>query len=72
MTPLVQGVNKDYGDIETIMSTTKGHKQRGKPSSERNTQSPVVSHKSLLPKVNPQSTMTQQRRIHSNNSGDDG
>jgi hypothetical protein len=37
--PLVQGVNKDFGDIETIVSTTEGHKQRGKPSNERNAQS---------------------------------
>jgi hypothetical protein len=29
--PLVQGVNKDYGDIETIVRTIEGHKKRGKP-----------------------------------------
>jgi hypothetical protein len=34
--PLVQGVNKYSGDIETIVSTNEGHKQRGKISSERN------------------------------------
>lgn len=60
--PPVQAVNKDYGDIETIVSTNEGHKQRGKPSSERNAQSPIVSHRSLFPKVNPQSTTAQQRK----------
>ena len=70
--PLVQGVDKNSGDIETIVSTTEGHKQRGKPSSERNSQSPVVSHKSIFPKVNPQSTTTQPIKTLSNNSGDDG
>jgi hypothetical protein len=50
--PLVQGVDKNYGDIETIVSTNEGHNQGGKPSSERNTQSPDVSHKSIFPKIN--------------------
>jgi len=52
--------------------TTEGYKQRGKPSSERNAQSPAVSHKSLLSKENLQSTMTQKIKTPSNNSGDDG
>ena len=30
----VQGVDKNYGDIETIVSSTKHHKKRGKRSSE--------------------------------------
>jgi hypothetical protein len=50
---LVQGVNKYFSDIETIVSTIEGHKQRERPSNERNVQSHVFSHKSLLPRVNP-------------------
>jgi hypothetical protein len=37
--PHVQGVDKNYGDIETIVSTMKHHKKRGKPSREINSQS---------------------------------
>lgn len=70
--PHVQGVDKNYGDIETIVSTTKHHKQRGKPSSEINSQSLIFSHRNIFPKINSQSTMTQQRNPSSNNSDDDG
>jgi hypothetical protein len=44
------------------MSTAKVHKQRGKPLNERNAQSLVVSHRSLFPKVNPQTAMDQPRK----------
>jgi hypothetical protein len=35
--PPIHGVDKYSRDIETIMSTIEHYKQRGKPSSERNT-----------------------------------
>jgi hypothetical protein len=70
--PPIQGIKKNYGDIETIVSTTKHYKQRGRSSGERNAQSPIVSHRSVLPKINSQSTTTQQRKSSNNNSGDDG
>ena len=55
--PHVQGVDRNYGDMETIVSTTKHHKQRGKPSSEINSQSLIFSHRNIFPKINSQSTM---------------
>ena len=67
----VHSVDKNSSDIETIINTTKHYKKTGKPSSEINAQSPAVSHISLFPKVNPQSTMTQKRKSPSNKSGDD-
>jgi hypothetical protein len=70
--PHVQGVDTNYGDMETIVSTTKHHKQRGKPSSEINSQSLIFSHRNIFPKINSQSTMTQQRNPSSNTSDDDG
>ena len=54
----VQGVDKNYGDIETIVSTMKYHKQRGKPSREINSQSFIFSHRNIFPKINSESTMT--------------
>jgi hypothetical protein len=50
--PPIQNVNENSGDIETIVSTTEHYKERGKPSSERSAQSPIVSHRSVLPKSN--------------------
>jgi hypothetical protein len=41
--PNNQEADRDSGDIETVISTTEHHKERGKPSSEKNVQSPVVS-----------------------------
>jgi hypothetical protein len=70
--PPSQGIEKKYGDIETIVSTTEHYKQRGKPSGERSSQSPVVSHRSVLPKVNSQSVASQQRKSSTNNSDDGG
>jgi hypothetical protein len=37
-------------DIETIVSTTNKHKQRGKVTNERSTHPPSVYKKSVLPK----------------------
>jgi hypothetical protein len=54
------------------VSTKKHYKKIGKPSSERKSQSHVVSHRIIFPKVNAQSTTTQQRKPSSNNSGDEG
>jgi hypothetical protein len=69
--PNIQEADRDSDDIETIISTTEHHKERGKPSNEKNAQSPVVSRRSVLPKINPQPETSQQRKIQSNNSGDD-
>jgi hypothetical protein len=55
--PPVQGADKISGDIDTIVSSTEGRNKRGKPSSERNTQSHAISHKILFPKVNARSAM---------------
>jgi hypothetical protein len=33
--PPIQDIEKNFGDIETIVSTMENYKQRGKPSSER-------------------------------------
>jgi hypothetical protein len=52
--PNVQEVDRNPGDIETIISTTEPHKERGNPSNEKSAQSPIVSRRSVLPKVNPQ------------------
>jgi len=41
-------------DIETVISTTKQHKQKGKGPNEKGAQSPVVSQKNSLPKYNVQ------------------
>jgi hypothetical protein len=41
--PNVQEVDKNLCNIETIISTTKPHKARGKPSNEKSSQFPIVS-----------------------------
>jgi hypothetical protein len=69
--PNNQEADRDSGDIETVISTTEHHKERGKPSNEKNAQSPVVSRRSALPKTNPQPGTSHTRKIQSNNSGDD-
>jgi hypothetical protein len=45
--------DRDFEYIETVISTTEHHKERGKPSSEKKFQSPTVSRRSALPKENP-------------------
>jgi hypothetical protein len=41
--PNIQEVDRNPGDIETVISTTKPHKERGKPSNEKSAQSPTIS-----------------------------
>jgi hypothetical protein len=60
--PPIQDIEKKYGDIETIVSTTENYKQRGKLSSERSSQYHVVSHRSFLHKINSQFVASQQRK----------
>jgi hypothetical protein len=69
--PNNQEDNKDSGDIEIVISTTKNHKERGKTSNEKNSQSLVVSQRSVLPKTNPHPRTSQQIKIQSNNLADD-
>jgi hypothetical protein len=52
-TPIVE---RKKEDIETIVSTTDQHKQRGRVENERSTHSPNVSQKSGPPKKSFQST----------------
>jgi hypothetical protein len=69
--PHVQEIGRNASDIETIVNNTEHHKERGKPSSEKNAQSPAISYTNVLPKVNHQPRAAQQRKTLSNNSGDD-
>jgi hypothetical protein len=69
--PNNQEADRDSGDIETFISTTEHHKERGKYSSDKNVQSPAVSRRSALPKANPQPGTYHTRKMHSNNSEDD-
>jgi hypothetical protein len=48
-----QEADRDSGYIKIVISTTEHHKERGKPSSDKNVQSSVVSRRSSLPKENP-------------------
>jgi hypothetical protein len=58
-------------DIEIVISTTECHKERGRPSNDKNFQSPTISRRSALPKENPQPGTSHTRKIQSNNSRDD-
>ena len=51
--PNNQEADKDFGDIEVVISTTEHHREIGNPSSEKNVQSPAVSRRNTLPKTNP-------------------
>jgi hypothetical protein len=66
-----QEADRDSGDIEIVISTTEHHREIGKPSSEKNVQSPVVSRRSSLSKANPQPGTSHTIKMHSNNSRDD-
>jgi hypothetical protein len=70
--PLIQDMEKKYGDIETIVSTTKHYKKKGKHACEISAQSLVVYHKSVPSKVNYQSVVSQQRKSSTNKSNDGG
>jgi hypothetical protein len=47
--PLTQIVEKRMDDIETIVSMTDQYKQRGRVSTEKSAQSPIVSQKTAYP-----------------------
>jgi hypothetical protein len=69
--PHVPEIDRNVGNTKTIVRNTKHHKERGKTSSENNAQSPAISYRSILPKINHQPRVAQQRKNLSNNSGDD-
>jgi hypothetical protein len=70
--PPAECIERKAGDIETIISTTDQYKKKGKPSNEKNAQSPIISQKSTLSKNNSQSTTSQQKKSSMNNSDDGG
>jgi hypothetical protein len=65
-------VEKLQEDIETIISTTDQHRQRGRVVNERSSWSPNVSQKSGLPKGKPQNSVQEQRKSSMDNSDDGG
>jgi hypothetical protein len=53
--PSTDYIERKVGGIETIISTTDQYKKKGKPSNEKNAQSPIISKRSTLSKKNSQS-----------------
>jgi hypothetical protein len=56
-------VEKKTEDIETVISTTDQHKQRGRVVNERSTHSPNVSQRSGPPKQSFQSVDTREKEV---------